>query len=310
MDRLLGMGIFTKVVELGGFSRAADHLQVSNAAVTNVINKLEAHLGVRLLQRTTRSLNLTEDGAAFYESCKRILADVEETEAALSRGRIQARGSLRVEMPTAIGRFYVAPALPRFAAQHPELRITALFNDRTVNLISEGVDAAIRVGALGDSTLVARQVYEARVITCASPEFLARFGEPTTPADLARFPCLGYFSQNRNRIVEWRFAKDAEQYVHKPDGQISLSNAEALADAGVRGAGIICLLDIVVSREVSAGLLRPILTDWQAQRAPVSVIYPHGRHLSAKVRAFHDFVADLFPRPASVIDAPRRAAPR
>jgi len=223
MDRLLGMEVFTKVVELGGFSRAAERLQVGNATVTNLINKLEGHLGVRLLHRTTRSLSLTDDGAAFYQSCKRILAEIEETEGALSKSRTQARGSLRVEMPMAIGRFYVAPALPRFTAQHPDLRITALFNDRTVNLISEGVDAAIRVGALDDSTLVARPVYEARLVTCASPDFLARAGEPATPHDLARFPCLGYFSQNRNRVGAWRFTQDAEEYVHTPDGQISVT---------------------------------------------------------------------------------------
>ena len=185
------MEVFRWVVDLGSFSRAADRLDLSNATVTAHVAALENRLGIKLLNRTTRRLALTDDGTAYLDHVRRVLADVEETESMLAAGRTTPRGILRVDLPTAIGRQFVVPALPRFTAQYPEVRVVAILEDRRVDFFEEGVDAALRIGPLADSSLIARRVYEASFVTCASPDYLALHGTPQTPADLAGHQCLG-----------------------------------------------------------------------------------------------------------------------
>ena len=297
MDRLTSMEVFHWVVELGSFSRAADRLDLSKASVTAHIAALESRLGVKLLNRTTRRLSLTDDGASYLDHVRRVLADVQETDAMLAAGRSVPRGVLRVDMPVTLGRQYIVPALPRFAAQYPELQVIALLEDRRTNLVEEGIDAAVRNGPLSDSSLVARRVYEARRATYASPDYLAVHGEPKTPAQLDAHSCLGLFAVARGDIFDWAFEKDGERVVHRPGSRLTVSNGEAMVDAAVNGAGIVQTLDMFASRWVASGALRPILVDWQSPDPyPISVVYPQGRHLSAKVRAFVDFVAGLFPR--------------
>jgi LysR family transcriptional regulator for bpeEF and oprC len=297
MDRIQSMDVFRWVVDLGSFSRAADRLDLSRAAVTAHVAALENRLGVRLLNRTTRKLALTDDGAAYLDHVRRVLADVEETEATLAAGRTRPRGVLRVDLPVAIGRQFVVPALPRFAAQYPELKVVAILEDRRTDLIEAGIDAALRVGPLEDSTLVARRVYEANFVVYASPDYLSLHGTPESPADLERHNCLGLYSVSRGQVLEWVFEKNGERVSWTPGGSLSISNAEALLDAAVAGAGIVMLLDMSASRWVASGALRPLLQDWQRRdRYPISVVYPQNRHLSAKVRTFSDFVAGLFPR--------------
>jgi LysR family transcriptional regulator for bpeEF and oprC len=297
MDRLTSMEVFKSVVDLGSFSRAADRLELSKATVTAHVAALENRLGVRLLQRTTRRLSLTEDGAAYLEHVRRVLADVQETEAILSRARLVPQGLLRVDMPVALGRDYIVPALPRFAAQYPELRVLATLEDRYVDLVEAGVDVAVRVGPLQDASFIARRIYDTGFVTCASPDYLALHGTPATPTDLAAHNCLGFFALARGGIYEWTFEKDGERSTYTPGGTLSVSNAEALLDAAIAGAGIVQLIDVVVNRALAAGTLVPILADWGTpDRLPISVIYPQNRHLSAKVRAFVEFVAGLFPR--------------
>jgi LysR family transcriptional regulator for bpeEF and oprC len=297
MDRIQSMEVFRWVVDLGSFSRAADRLDMSRAAVTAHVAALESRLGLRLLNRTTRKLALTDDGAAYLDHVRRVLADVEETEATLAAGRTRPRGVLRVDLPVAIGRQFVVPALPRFAAQYPELKVVAILEDRRTDLIEAGIDAALRVGPLEDSTLVARRVYEANFVVYASPDYLSLHGTPESPADLERHNCLGLYSVSRGQVLEWVFEKNGERVSWTPGGSLSISNAEALLDAAVAGAGIVMLLDMSASRWVASGALRPLLQDWQRRdRYPISVVYPQNRHLSAKVRTFSDFVAGLFPR--------------
>lgn len=297
MDRLTSMEVFHWVVELGGFSRAADRLGLSKASVTAHIAALESRLGVKLLNRTTRRLSLTDDGAAYLEHVRRVLADVQETETMLGAGKRVPRGVLRVEMPVPLGRQYIVPALPRFAAQYPELQVLALLEDRRTNLVGEGVDAAVRLGPLSDSSLVARRLYAAQWGTYASPDYLALHGEPATPDDLDAHVCLGLYAVSRGEVFNWTFEKDGKRVMRTPGSRLSVSNGEAMVDAAVSGAGIVQTLDLFASRWVASGALRPILTDWQhAELYPISVVYPQGRHLSAKVRAFVDFVAGLFPR--------------
>jgi LysR family transcriptional regulator for bpeEF and oprC len=200
-------------------------------------------------------------------------------------------------MPVTLGRQYIVPALPRFAAQYPELQVIALLEDRRTNLVEEGIDAAVRNGPLSDSTLIARRVFEARWGTYASPDYLALHGEPKTPADLDGHNCLGLYVVSRGEPFDWAFEKDGERIVRPPGGRLIVSNGEAMLDATVNGAGIAQTLDMFASRWVASGALRPILADWQRTDAyPISVVYPQGHHLSAKVRAFVDFVAGLFPK--------------
>jgi LysR family transcriptional regulator for bpeEF and oprC len=297
MDRLQSMEIFRWVVELGSFSRAADRLDLSKATVTAHVAALENRLGIKLLNRTTRRLALTDDGAAYLDHVRRVLADVEETEGMLTAGRTAPRGLLRVDLPNAIGRQFVVPALPRFAAQYPALRVVAILEDRRVDLLEEGVDAAVRIGPLADSSLVARRVYEASWVTCASPDYLALHGTPQTPADLAGHQCLGLYSVTLGAVLEWVFEQAGERVAFRPEGALAVSNGEALLDAAVAGAGIATLFDVTSARWIASGALRPVLADWQRRdRYPISVVYPQSRHLSAKVRAFADFVAGLFPR--------------
>lgn len=297
MDRLTSMEVLHWVVELGSFSRAADRLDLSKASVTAHVAALESRLGVKLLNRTTRRLSLTDDGAAYLEHVRRVLTDVQETEAMLAAGRSVPRGVLRVDMPVSLGRQYIVPALPRFAAQYPELQVIALLEDRRVNLVEEGTDVAVRIGPLADSTLVARRIYETDIVTCASPEYLALHGEPKTPRELDGHNCLGVFAVSRGEVLQWVFEKDGERVVRTPGSRLSVSNAEALLDAAVNGAGIVVMFEMYASRWIASGALRPILTDWQRPDPyPISVVYPQSRHLSAKVRVFVDFVAGLFPR--------------
>jgi len=304
MDRLQSMEVFSWVVELGSFSRASDRLNLSKATVTAHVAALEDRLGVRLLNRTTRRLNLTEDGAAYLEHCRRILAEIAETDAALARGKVVPRGRLRIDMPVTIGLQYVMPALPRFSAQYPDLEIVATLTDQRLDLIAEGVDAALRVGALEDSSFVARKLYESHFIVAAAPSYLERFGTPTMPADLDHHNCLGYYRAGIGRVQEWTFegsgAHAGERVVRPASGKLALSSGEALVDAAIAGLGIVYLLDLMLARPIAARQLQPIMSDWTShERMPISVIYPQNRHLSAKVRVFVDFVAGLFPRPAA-----------
>jgi LysR family transcriptional regulator, regulator for bpeEF and oprC len=295
MDRLLGMEVFVKVVDSGSFARASERLHMAKATVTTLIQNLENHLGTRLLNRTTRRLSLTDDGAAYYQRALRILSDVEETEAALAQSRAKPRGKLRVDMPVSLGQYYVIPALARFAAQYPELTVQAILNDQVTDLVEEGVDAVIRIGTLTDSTLVAKKVYEARAKVVASPEFIGRFGEPKAPEHLKDFNCLGLIQAGTGRLRPWTLQKATETYIHEPGGNFSTNNVDALIEAAVGGSGVVYMLDFVLNRSLSAGLLQPLLPQWSITR-PISVAYPQNRHLSAKVRVFVDFVSGLFPK--------------
>ena len=291
------MQVFNAVVESGSFSRAARRLRMSNASVSTLVQNLESHLGVKLISRTTRSMYPTDDGIAYYERSRRILADVEETETLLSRTRSRPQGPLRVDLPTTFARLYFIHALPRFIERYPDIQLTITVTDRRVDIVHEGVDAAVRTGVLEDSNFIARKLYDARFIACASPAFIARHGEPQVPEDLKRFPCLGFMSPFTEQVTQWQFQRGDEQYVHSVDGKVNIMNADALVEAAIAGVGIIYLLDISVNRALAAGQLQPLLTDWQTSVLPVSVLYSHTRHLSAKVRAFADFVAEMFPLP-------------
>jgi LysR family transcriptional regulator, regulator for bpeEF and oprC len=304
MDLIQGMRVFQSVVDEGSFVRAADRLDLSKSVVTAHVADLEKRLSVRLLNRTTRRLTLTDDGSAYLEHCRRILADIDETHATLARGRAVPRGRLRVDAPTALGERWLMPAIPRLLEQYPELEVVLTLNDQVVDLIAERVDVALRVGALGDSSFVARRIYEGPILLCASPGYLERFDAPATPQALAEHRCLGLYFSTLGRVQPWVFERDGERHVIEPTSRFAVSAPDALVQAAVAGAGLVYISELVVGRQLASGQLVQLLPEWtRTTSLPLSVVYPHNRHLSAKVRAFVDFVAGLFPRPRA------RAAP-
>ena len=303
MDRLTSMQVFVRVVDAGSFARVAHALTMSRAMVTTHVASLEKHLGARLLNRTTRKLSLTDDGAAFYERCRRVLSEVQEMESAISLSQTKPQGRLRITMPTVLGRVDVIPALPAFLARYPDLQVEISLNDRFVDLVEEGMDVALRVGHLGDSTLVAKRIATSRVVTCAAPDYLKQFGVPQTPQDLVKHNCVLLSPGIGGRLLrEWDFAHDGRSVTVEVSGNLVVNDVGALIFAGVSGLGVVRVPNLGSLPAIAAGLLQPLLADWTVpDGAPMSVVYPQNRHLSAKVRAFVDFVTELYqegnPRP-------------
>jgi LysR family transcriptional regulator for bpeEF and oprC len=206
-------------------------------------------------------------------------------------------GLLRVALPTSLGRQYIVPALPRFTVQYPKLKVLASFGDSRTDIVATGVDTALCMGPVEDARLAARCVFEARFVTCASPDYLARNGTPRTPAELDGHHCLALLTVSSGAPIEWAFGKNDERITFVPQGRLAMSDGEALVDAAVSGAGIVTVHDVLARRAIASGMLRPILTDWQdPSRHPISVVYRRQRNVPANVRVFVNFVARLFPR--------------
>jgi LysR family transcriptional regulator for bpeEF and oprC len=296
MDRLQAMSVFIRVVDCGGFTRAAEVLRMPKATVTTLVQQLEAHLGVKLLNRTTRRVNVTPDGAAYYERCVRILAEVEDTETVLRRTNGAVSGRLRVDVPATFGRRVLMPALPDFVARYPDVRLEVGCGDRPVDLIEEGVDCVVRGGDPGDESLVARRVGELEFVCCATPEYLAAHGVPEHPRDLAHHRCVNYFSSKTGRLFPWDFSRDGERIELSVEGPVAANDGEAYMAAGLAGLGVFQAVLLDIAEALAAGRVRRVLADWRIDPLPVFVMYPRNRHLSAKVRAFVDWVGDLLER--------------
>lgn len=294
MDRLQGMEVFTRVVELSSFSRAADSLNLPHASATTIIKNLEAHLQVRLLQRTTRKLSLTPEGADYYERCIRILADIEESEQLLSNNGKAPRGKLRIDMPTSIGRRIIVPQLNKFNEQYPDIEVLIGFSDRQVDLIQDGVDCAIRVGVLADSSLVARRLSTLQKITAASPQYIARYGEPKMLEELEQHRAVRYFSSLTGKIYDMSFVEGNKTHKIKVPGPLAVNDAEAYVMCGVEGLGLIQAFKFMLMPHLHVGELVEILPQWKPSPMPISAVYPHNRHLAPKVRVFVDWMAQLF----------------
>lgn len=294
MDRLTAMRNFVAVVETGSFSRAAKKLAAANATITESIRNLEKYLGVRLLDRTTRHTSPTWEGKLYYDRCRTLISEVDDLETTLGESSSTPRGQLRVEVPAALGHAYIVPALPRFAAQYPEIHTTVLLNAGPVGMVESGIDLALQLGELKDSRLVARRIHEARHIACAAPKLLARHTELRHPRDLARMNCLGFYAPHSGRILEWQFRKGRQSWKSTPDGNLLFNSSEALIDVAVRGGGVIYMLDILIQPAVSAGRLKPLFTDWETLRRPIYLVHPHKQHVPAKVKVFADFIEHLF----------------
>ena len=293
MNKLQAMEVFVQVVDAGGFTRASETLQLPKATVSTLVAGLESALSVKLLHRTTRHVSVTADGAAYYERCLRILADVKDAEESLSRTRLSPSGRLRVDAPTGLANEVLVPALPSFFEQYPDIQLELGCSDRPVDLIEEGVDCAVRGGQLADSTLIARRVGVLNFVTCAAPEYLARFGTPSHPRDLERHRCVNYFSSKTGKIYSWDYSRDGERIEMTLPGVVALNDSNAYLQAGLAGLGIIMMTDVQLGNHGADGRLVRVLEDWVTDPLPIHVVYPQNRHLSAKVRVFVEWVADL-----------------
>ncbi|QQC66105.1 LysR family transcriptional regulator [Paraburkholderia ginsengisoli] len=296
MDRLQAMQVFTRVVDTNSFTRAAETLDLPRASVTTIIQNLEAFLGTRLMHRTTRRLSLTPDGAAYYERCVRILADVEETEASFQSGNKKPHGKLRIDMPGSIGRLLVIPSLCEFHTRYPDIDLQLGLSDRPVDLLQEGVDCVVRVGALQDSSLVARRIGLFEGVTCAAPDYLQRAGMPASLEDLENHKAVNYFSSRTGRTIDWAFMVDGKEIEVKMKGIVSVNDADAYVTCGLEGFGLIQPALFMVLPHLRSGQLVEVLPELKPLPMPISAVYPHSRHLSPKVRVFVDWIAELFDR--------------
>ncbi|WP_198292235.1 LysR family transcriptional regulator [Aromatoleum toluclasticum] len=294
IDRFEALRVFCRIVEMGSFSRTARHLDMSNSSVTNHLTNLEGHLGVRLLNRTTRKLSLTDEGRACYERARDLLDGLGELEEGLRGAKVVPQGVLRVDVPTAIGRMYIAPALPRFAELYPEVTVRMTLGDQVLAPEAAGVDVSIRVGELKDLARVAKTLHRTRYVCCASPDFLARHGTPAVPQDLARYPQIGFLQPTSGQPVPWYFSKGDAAFEQMPEARIWINHAESLIDAAISGGGVVQLFSLSLQRYFAKGILVPILADWSAPGPPISILYPPSRHQPAKISAFVKFVGELF----------------
>jgi LysR family transcriptional regulator for bpeEF and oprC len=294
MDKLQAMEVFVRVVDTGSFTRAADNLQLPKATVSKLIHSLETTLSAKLLNRTTRQVSVTADGAAYYERCLDILADVRDAEDSLSKTRISPSGRLRVDVPTGIGNNLIVPALPDFFERYPDIVLELGCGDRPVDLIEEGVDCAVRGGQLPDSSLIARRIGSLHFLTCAAPSYLAIHGRPTHPHELVRHQCVNYFSSKTGKMFEWDFAQGEERIQVRFPGRIAVNDSSAYLSAALAGMGIAQLPLFAAKPYLASGRLEWVLQDWCVDALPLHVVYPQNRHLSAKVRAFVEWVAELF----------------
>ena len=298
-ETLTRIPAFVRVAETSSFSEAARQLGISASGVSKAISRLEESLEVRLFTRTTRKVALTEDGASFYERCRVVLADLEEAQTELREARAEPRGTLLVSLPVALGKLHVVPALPELLDRHPELSVRVELTDRRVDIIGEGLDAAVRIGAAATERgrLVTREIGRSRAVVCASPEYLERIGTPRSPPDLARHNVYIFGPLGGTATRRWTFEKGERSHAVTVTGNVSVDNAEALVDLARAGKGIIGVFDFIAAPAVKRGELRLLFSSWQQTAGvPISIVYPRHRQLSAKVQAFADFTADVVAR--------------
>ena len=289
------MLVFSKVVQTGSLSAAARELGVSPAVVSRTLAALESHLGVRLVNRTTRSLHLTGEGASYYETSSRILAEIDEADAALTARRVEPQGVLKVALPASFGHKHIAPLIPRFAARFPKIELALSLSDRSINLIEEGFDLAIRIAELKDSSLAARKLAPNRRVVCASPDYLREHGAPKTPQDLAKHNCL-VASWDHGFAMTWEYRSPAgKRGSIRVTGRYACDNWEVLREWAVAGLGVALKSTWDVRKHLEDGTLVPLLPGYDfGTDVGIYAVYPHRRYLPAKTRVFIDFLAESF----------------
>ncbi|MEC4723207.1 LysR family transcriptional regulator [Noviherbaspirillum sp. CPCC 100848] len=297
MDKLRSMEIFVAVIDSGSFTAAAERFGISPVMVGKHMRQLEERLGARLLARTTRRQSLTEIGRQYGERCRQILADIAAAETGAEAMRATPRGLLRVSAPVTFGSQRLAAAVADYLAQHPEVSVELVLNDRVVDMVEEGIDASIRIGNLDDSGLVARALLPYRMQICASPDYLARAGVPKTPPDLARHQCLDYLHWSRH--LRWKLAGggspgDEGAQAGAPASRFRSNNGQALRMAALRGYGIVMQAEMLLEEDIAAGRLQPLLQDYLPEPRPMHLLYPRDRQPTPKLTSFIDFMLARF----------------
>jgi len=291
VDKLTSMQVFEKVAKHNSFSAAAENMGLSKAMVSKHIASLENSLDVLLLNRTTRRLSLTESGAAYLERVKNILADIEETELAVSSLSSEPRGTLKLTAPTSFGAFHLARAIGGYNQIFPQVQIEMFLTERLHDLAEDGLDLAIHVGHLEDSSLIAKRLASTRMVVCGSPAYFEKYGLPKTPEDLVDHKCL-IFSP-RTPANEWSFKKDNKQFNVRVSGDIRSNIGDALRIASMQDSGLIQLPTYMTGLDIKAGRLQVVLEDYEPPESPINALYLHRKHLSAKVRTFVDYLYEI-----------------
>ena len=296
MDQLTAIRGFARVVEAGSFTRAADSLDMPNATLSKMVQDLEAHLGVRLLQRTTRRVTVTPEGRDYYEKTLRIVRDLEDIDGSFNAVRGKPKGHLRIDVGGSTARDVLIPAIPDFLARYPDIRIDLGVSDRAVNLITDNVDCVIRGGPLDDSSLVARHVGTAHLITCAAPGYLKQFGTPAYPDELKNgHKLVSYLSPQNGRAFPFRFERDGEKMEIKVEHRVGVNESNAHLAAALAGLGIVQTFTYAAGPALKRGALVEILQAWRPQPYPFHVVYPHNRHVTHRLRVFIDWLMAHLP---------------
>lgn len=293
MDRIQQMQIFQRVAELGSFIRTAEQLGLPKTSVSEAVQQLETQLNVRLLNRTTRRVELTQDGMNYYQRCIEFLADFDDLQQLFQQQPQHLKGVLRIDMPTNLAKEAVIPALPQFLAQHPQLHIQLSSTDRRVDLIAEGFDAVIRIGQLSSSSLIARPLAALAQVNCVSPAYLEKFGLPETLDDLNSHNLVFYSQQLAGKPDGFEYIQDGKTRFWPMSGAITVNNAEAYTAACLAGLGIIQLPEVAVRQLVLQGKLVQVLPQYQPAAMPISVLYAHRRQLSRRLKVFIDWLQGL-----------------
>jgi DNA-binding transcriptional LysR family regulator len=290
LDKLKAMTVFVRVAKAGSFAGAARDLGISRAMVTKHIMQLENILGMRLFNRTTRSLSLTEVGSSYYERCQQVLYDVEEMEAAVTELQTEPRGLLKISAPPFIGAAHIAPALAEFLEKYPELSVDMILQGGHSDLVDEGIDIAIYLGELKDTSLIARKLASSPLVVCGSPSYFAHKGMPAHPEDLSEHSCLvNWAIPPRN---EWHFRGADGDVVMKVSGRMQANVADPIRIAAAKGLGLVMLPTYIVGRDIQKGKLQTVLNDYMVAPLSIHAVYPHRKYLSAKVRTFLDFLQE------------------
>jgi DNA-binding transcriptional LysR family regulator len=302
MDQLLALRVFVRIAESGTFARAADSLNVPRPTATKLVQELEAHLGAKLLQRTTRRVSVTPEGAAYYERAVRLVGELDDMDADAQSARAQPKGRLRVDIGSSLANLILLPALPAFRARYPEIQVDLGVSDRPADLIGEGIDCVVRGGELGDTTLVARRVANLDYVTCASPIYLNARGTPQHPSDLlppadTRVPghvIAGYFSSLTGRPFALSFQRGDEQVEVRGPVSVGVNESTAHLTALLSGIGLGQTFRFMAAPHLRSGALQAVLSDWTRPRHPLHLMYPSHRHLNAKLRVFADWIVEVF----------------
>ncbi|WP_415906327.1 LysR substrate-binding domain-containing protein [Neptuniibacter sp. QD72_48] len=284
MNKLKAMAVFVKIVDCGSLSAAAEKLSMSQSSVVRTLAALEKELGAQLLYRTTRSLSLTEEGDDYCQRCRQILLEVEDAENALSQQQTIPKGVIRITAPQTFGRLHLSPVINEFLDTYPEMEVELLLLDRVVDLIEEGMDIALRIGPLPDSTLIAKQVGEVRYKVCASPAHIAEYGLPNHPDELEQLDCI-HLTALRSHAT-WGFTEGSQQYRINVQGSFKTNHVETAVDACREGRGFGQFLSYQVNPCIRTGQLTPVLEQFESPSIPVNLVYPHSRRLSSRSRAF------------------------